>query len=68
MTESDFALVKRLVRELIGIDLEHYKEAQVRRRLDSYLTRMRQSSWIDFLRLLGADQEQYARQAGVRPR
>jgi chemotaxis protein methyltransferase CheR len=55
MTDTEFILVKKRLRTLLGIDLESYKSPQMRRRLDGYLERVHASSWAEFLRRLDKD-------------
>lgn len=42
--------LKISLRSLLGVNLDHYKDQQVRRRLDSWLARSGAVSWADYLR------------------
>jgi len=55
MNDAEFTLVKRRLQALTGIDLECYKSPQVRRRLESYLARVRAPSWPAYLNQLAKD-------------
>lgn len=55
MTDTEFILIKKRLRALLGIDLESYKSPQMRRRLDGYLERVHATSWAEFLRQLDRD-------------
>jgi chemotaxis protein methyltransferase CheR len=55
VNDTEYALIKKKVHVLTGIDLEYYKSPQVRRRLDSYLTRTRMNTWPEFLHSLDKD-------------
>jgi chemotaxis protein methyltransferase CheR len=51
MMELDtYAQVKRSVKGLLNIDLDGYKDEQMRRRLDAWLTRSGAESWNDYFR------------------
>ena len=60
--ESDvYALIKRSVRSLFDINLELYKDQQMQRRLDAWLTRANAKSWPDYFRRLHAEPDEQAR-------
>ncbi len=50
-----YAQVKKSIRQTLHLDLEPYKDEQMRRRLDSWLIRSRLPTWQDYFRLLAAD-------------
>jgi chemotaxis protein methyltransferase CheR len=54
MDVAMYALVKRSVRKLLDINLDHYKDEQMRRRLDSWLVRSGAGSWPEYFRRAGA--------------
>ncbi|MEN4010535.1 MAG: protein-glutamate O-methyltransferase CheR [Chloroflexota bacterium] len=53
MEAEVYALIKSSIKNLLNIDLNHYKDEQMKRRLDSWLVRSRASNWKDYLRCLG---------------
>ena len=55
MEEREYLLVKRKVRELVEVDLTHYKSRQVQRRLSALLARSGYSSWTQYFRHLEGD-------------
>ncbi len=58
MEAETYAQIKTSVKSLLNIDLNHYKEEQMKRRLDSWLARSRVSSWKDYFSLLYEDKEE----------
>lgn len=48
LTDQEYILLKERVLKLTGIDLQHYKSQQMRRRLDGYLARARFPGVIPF--------------------
>ncbi len=52
METEVYAQIKSSVKSLLNIDLNHYKDEQMKRRLDSWLVRSRFSNWNDYLRSL----------------
>lgn len=56
-----YAYIKRHVRRMLGIDLDHYKEEQMRRRLDSWLVRTGAPDWGHYFRRLPADSQELSR-------
>jgi chemotaxis protein methyltransferase CheR len=61
MEPEIYLQVKTSVKHTLGIDLENYKEEQMKRRLDSWLARSRLPSWKDYFKLVSADAEELAR-------
>ncbi len=55
MNDGEYTLLKRRIRELIGIDINAYKPQQMRRRLDAFVARRAGDAVSDFCRNLGAD-------------
>jgi chemotaxis protein methyltransferase CheR len=55
MDDLEFAVLKRRLHTLIGLDLEAYKAPQVRRRLDGYLSRLQVHTVADFNRQLAGN-------------
>jgi chemotaxis protein methyltransferase CheR len=45
----------------MNVDLDHYKEVQMQRRLDAWLLRMGVSTWSEYLKVLGRDQPERER-------
>lgn len=61
MDLETYAHVKHTVKRLLGIDLEGYKDEQMRRRLDAWLARAGATSWLDYFRRLRAEPAEQAR-------
>lgn len=55
MHTAEHALIKREVLRLTGVDLDHYKTAQMQRRLQAYLKRSGHPDWPTFFRALRND-------------
>lgn len=53
--------IKNTVKSLLDIDLTGYKDAQMRRRLDSWLARRGESSWSDYFKRVRADADEQSR-------
>jgi chemotaxis protein methyltransferase CheR len=53
--------IKVKVKKLLNIDLNHYKEEQMRRRLDSWLVRSGMPSWNDYFGRITADSRELSR-------
>jgi chemotaxis protein methyltransferase CheR len=56
-----YAQVKHSVKALLNLNLEHYKDEQMRRRLDSWLVRSGASSWNEYFKRLRTDSNELAR-------
>jgi chemotaxis protein methyltransferase CheR len=50
-----YTQVKASIKRSMKIDLENYKDEQMKRRLDSWLVRSRASSWKEYFELISAD-------------
>jgi|YNPNPStandDraft_1061719.scaffolds.fasta_scaffold06543_4 chemotaxis protein methyltransferase CheR len=61
MTEYEYAVIKRRLRALLGIDLDCYKSPQMMRRLDGYLARTGAPSWAVYLHEIERDPQAQAR-------
>jgi chemotaxis protein methyltransferase CheR len=60
--EADiYSQVKRSIKRTLNIDLEHYKEEQMKRRLDSWLVRSHAQTWNEYLGLLTTDEKELER-------
>lgn len=60
--EADiYSQVKRSIKRTLNIDLEHYKEEQMKRRLDSWLVRSHVQTWNEYLGLLSTDEKELER-------
>jgi len=57
MDDREYTLVKKRVRDLVEVDLNHYKAPQVRRRLSALLVRSGQKTWSQYFRQLEGDPE-----------
>lgn len=53
-----YSRIKTVVKTNIGIDLEHYKDEQMRRRLDSWLVRSGMKSWDDYFARIKIDPDE----------
>ena len=56
VTDEDF---KKFVLGLTGIDLNAYKEKQMRRRIDTLITKNNKTSYDDYVRLIKSDKEKF---------
>lgn len=61
MEPETYSLIKRSAKSLLDINLDHYKDVQMRRRLDSWLVRSGAASWTEYLKRVRADAEERAR-------
>ena len=61
MEPETYGQVKRSVKSLLDINLEHYKDVQMQRRLDSWLARSGTPSWPDYFKRLRDDPQELAR-------
>jgi len=59
MTDEQFDKLKARLEQLLGLDLDAYKQAQMRRRITSYVTRV-SNSIDEFIADLGKDQDALA--------
>lgn len=55
MDASDYTQVKASIKRSFNIDLDHYKDEQMKRRLDSWLVRVHMDTWKDYFQLLTTD-------------
>jgi len=56
-----YGQVKTSVKRILGIDLNHYKDEQMRRRLDSWLVRSGDANWETYFGRLKADTNELSR-------
>ena len=61
MEAEVYGAVKRTIRSLLDINLDYYKDEQMKRRLDSWLVRSGSPAWPDYLRRLKTDASELAR-------
>ncbi|MBM4423087.1 MAG: protein-glutamate O-methyltransferase CheR [Chloroflexi bacterium] len=61
MEQQVYSQVKRSIKTILDIDLEHYKDEQMKRRLDSWLVRSGTPSWTDYFQRVRADTIELAR-------
>jgi chemotaxis protein methyltransferase CheR len=61
MDIETYTKIKKAVKEILGIDLEYYKDQQMRRRLDSWLVRCGAPSWEDYFKRIRTDQDELLR-------
>ncbi len=61
MDANDYAQVKASIKRSFNIDLEHYKDEQMKRRLDSWLVRAHIGTWKEYFHLLATDGKELER-------
>ncbi len=61
MDAEVYSQVKTSIRRALNIDLENYKEEQMKRRLDSWLVRSRLPTWKEYFARIDADADERAR-------
>jgi chemotaxis protein methyltransferase CheR len=61
MDTEIYSQVKTSIKRALNIDLENYKEEQMKRRLDSWLVRSHLPTWQEYLKLISTDVEELAR-------
>lgn len=52
MEPEVYTQIKSSVRKIFNIDLNHYKDEQMKRRLDSWLARSRSQNWTEYFKLI----------------
>src|SRR4030067_782508 len=57
MQDHEYTQIKRQVQLLLGVDLNHYKSEQMRRRLDTMLLRSGCESWNSYFQRLQTDSD-----------
>lgn len=57
----DFSAFRNAVHRRFGLDLNSYKETQLKRRLDSFLVRQKLANYDEYFKMLAADREQYVK-------
>lgn len=55
MDSNDYIQIKTEIKRSFNIDLEHYKDEQMKRRLDSWLVRVRVDTWKEYFQQLSRD-------------
>jgi chemotaxis protein methyltransferase CheR len=55
MEQDTYEYVKKNIKDILNIDLEYYKDQQMRRRLDSWLVRCGASSWGEYFKKVRSD-------------
>ncbi len=58
MELDEYQRIKSVVKSMLGIDLEHYKDEQMRRRLDSWLVRSGLGTWDDYFSKIKVDKDE----------
>jgi chemotaxis protein methyltransferase CheR len=61
MEAETYESVKSSIKQLLGIDLSAYKDQQMRRRLDSWLTRTGEATWPTYLQRLRLDKTELSK-------
>ena len=61
MDEKQYHFISEKIKKLLGIDLIYYKDVQMKRRLESWLSRSGKDNWEDFFKMVEADEEKLTR-------
>jgi chemotaxis protein methyltransferase CheR len=61
MEQEQYQQIKASIRRLLNIDLTHYKDEQMRRRLDSWLIRSGAPNWEDYFKRVQADAKEMSK-------
>jgi chemotaxis protein methyltransferase CheR len=61
MEPEVYAQIKLSIKKLLSINLDHYKDEQMRRRLDSWLVRSGLGSWGEYFKLVQSNSTELAR-------
>lgn len=61
MDANIYTQIKASIKQRLKIDLENYKDEQMRRRLDSWLVRTRVNTWDDYFKLLLTNSDELER-------
>jgi chemotaxis protein methyltransferase CheR len=61
MEQEQYLLIKSSIRRLLNINLDHYKDEQMRRRLDSWLVRSGEGTWELYFKRVQADAKEMSR-------
>jgi len=61
MDTEVYGQIKFSVKKLLNIDLDHYKEEQMRRRLDSWLVRSGVPTWPEYIHRVSSDSNELSR-------
>jgi chemotaxis protein methyltransferase CheR len=61
MEPEVYVQIKSSVKKILDIDLNHYKDEQMKRRLDSWLVRSHKETWNDYLQWVSANPEERSR-------
>lgn len=61
MDAEVYTEIKSSVKRILKIDLNYYKEEQMKRRLDSWLVRCNAPSWDDYFKAVSANPEELSR-------
>lgn len=57
----DFSAFRNAIHKTFGLDLNSYKETQLKRRLDSLLVRQKIASYGDYFKILSGNREEYVK-------
>jgi chemotaxis protein methyltransferase CheR len=61
MNQEEYTTIKARVLQMIGINLDPYKDEQMKRRLDSWLSRSGTPSWTDYFYRIKSDENELKR-------
>ncbi len=61
MEVETYLMVKSSIKKMLDISLDHYKDEQMRRRLDSWLVRSGSPDWNDYFKRLRSDAKELSR-------
>ncbi|NMB46892.1 MAG: protein-glutamate O-methyltransferase CheR [Firmicutes bacterium] len=58
LSVTDYELFKRRLKDTIGLDLNHYKQQQMKRRINQWLTRVGAANYGEYIKTLQTDPEE----------
>jgi chemotaxis protein methyltransferase CheR len=61
MEAQTYSQVKSSVKKLLNINLDYYKDEQMKRRLDSWLIRSRHTDWTEYFHFITQNTEEFSR-------
>ncbi len=56
-----YAQVKLSIKKILDINLDHYKDEQMRRRLDSWLVRSGSPDWAEYFKRVRSEPQELSR-------
>lgn len=58
MEPETYTKIMQSIKSILGIDLKHYKDEQMRRRLDSWLARVGAANWEEYMKRIKQDERE----------